>query len=131
MLGLFFAGAIAPLVLVPLVPVLDWPLEVQWIPAVIAAFMVVYALALIPARLVLSEDGLWQKLLISELRLRWENMVEWRYTIGPEGDYLWIMDRDGRKHELKRWLVFGRRLAELAAVLQERGIKGEIRKLRQ
>jgi len=90
MLGLLFAGAIAPLVLVPLVPTLGWPLIVQWILTGVAAFIVVSALTLIPTKLVLSDDGLWQKLLVSELRLRWEDMVEWRYTIGPEGDYLWV-----------------------------------------
>jgi hypothetical protein len=131
MVGLLFAGAVAPLVLIPLVPSFGWPLAVQWILAGVAAFMVVYALTIIPTRLVLSDDGLWQKLLLSELRLRWEDMAEWRYTIGPEGDYLWIRDRDGRKHQPKRWLVFGQRMAEFAAVLQERGIKGEIKKLRK
>ena len=131
MLRLLFTGAIAPLVLVPLVPTLGWPLVVQWVLAGVAAFIVLYAFTLIPTKLVLSDDGLWQKLLVSELRLRWEDMVEWRYTTGPEGDYLWIRDRNGRKHQPKRWLVFGRRMADFAVVLQERGIKGEIRKLRK
>lgn len=103
---------------------------VQWILAGVAVFLAVYALTLIPTRLVLSDAGLSQKLLVSELRLRWEDMVEWRYTIGPEGDYLWIQDRDGRKHQPKRWLVFGKRIAEFVAVLRERGIKGEIQNLK-
>jgi len=42
-----------------------------------------------------------------------------------------VRDRDGRKHQPKRWLVFGQRMADFAAVLQERGIKGEIQNLRK
>ncbi len=131
MVGLLFAGAIGPLALIPLVPVLGWPLAIQWILAGVATFLVVYALTLIPTRLVLSDEGLWQMLLLTELRLRWEDMTEWRYTIGPERDYLWIRDRDGRKHQPKRWLVFGQRMAEFAAVLQARGIHGEIQRLKR
>jgi hypothetical protein len=131
MSGLLIVGAIAPLGIIPLIPALGWPSTIQWILAVVAAFMVVYTLVLIPTKLILSDDGLWQKLLFSELKLRWEDMAEWQYTIGPEGDYLWIKDRVGRKFQPKRWLVFGQRMTELAAVLQERGIKGELRKLKR
>jgi hypothetical protein len=131
MIGLLIVGAVAPLGIIPLIAALGWPHVVQWILAGVAVFMVAYALTLLPTQFVLSDEGLWQKLLFSELRLRWEDMAEWRYTVGTEGDYLWIKDRAGRKHRPKRWLVFGQRMTEVVGVLQEKGIKGEVLKTRR
>ena len=131
MAGLLIAGAVAPLGTIALIPTLGWPPVIEWILAGVAAFMVAYALTLLPSKLVLSDEGLWQRLLVSELRLRWEDMAEWQYTIGPEGNYLWIKDQIGRKHHPKRWLLFGRRIAEVIEILQEQGIKGEVVELKR
>jgi hypothetical protein len=129
--GLLILGAVAPLGVIPLVPVLGWPQIVQWILVGVTALLVVYSLTLLPTKLVLSDEGLWQKLLVSDFRLRWEDMAEWQYIIGPEGNYLWIKDQVGRKHRPKRWLVFGRRIAEVVEILQEKGINGKIVKLKR
>ena len=128
---LLFGGAIAPLAILPLIPKLGWPTITYWIIDAVELGLLLYALTLVSTKLVLSDEGLWQKLLFSELRLRWEDMVEWRHVSGPNGDYLWIRDRTGRKHQPKRWLVFGRRIAKVVEILQEKGIKGEIVNLKR
>ena len=102
--------------------------------------MGVYALTLLRTRLVISDEGVYQKLLFSESRLRWEDMVEWRHCDGGEkfeaGEFrertkgkwhfieFWVKDKTGKKHYLKRWLVFGRRSQQVAEIMRERGIDG-------
>jgi hypothetical protein len=140
MFGLLVVGAMAPLVIIPLIPSLSWPKVTAWGIGGVALVMVGYALALLPTRLVISDDGIWQKLLCSELRLRWEDMVEWRHCDGgaefEDGQQrewtknrwhsieFWVKDKAGRKHHFKRWLVFGRRSKQIAGIMRERGIEG-------
>jgi hypothetical protein len=138
--GLLLVGAIAPLLILWLIPTLGWPPVTAWIIGGVALAMVVYALTLLPTQLVISEEGIWQKLLFSELRLRWKDMVEWRHCDGgaefEEGELrertmnrshsieFWVKDKTGRKHHFKRWLVFGRRSKQVAEIMRERGIEG-------
>ena len=125
MFALLIAGATGPLVLLPLIPALGWPPILKWILAGVAVFMAGYALTLLPTKLVLSEEGLWQKQLLSELRLRWTDMAEWRYVRVQDVERFWIRDWTGKKHELKRWLVFGtQRSTQVAAVLRQKGVAG-------
>jgi|GEM_PF-3769453 hypothetical protein len=102
--------------------------------------MLVYAFMLLPTRLFISADGIWQKLLFSEWRLPWEDIVEWRYCqSGVElesgemrqrtkgrwhGNQFWVRDKAGKKHYFKGWLVFGRRAQQVAQLMRERGIEG-------
>ncbi len=140
MFGLLIVGAVAPLGILPVARAEDWPSPVSWNLAGIAVFIAGYALALLPTRLVISDDGVIQKLLLSESRLRWEDLVEWRYCIeGPDFEKgemraqtkdrwhsieFWVKDKTGRKHHFKRWLVYGQRSKQVADILRERGIAG-------
>jgi hypothetical protein len=106
----------------------------------VTIFMVVYALILLPTRLVISDEGITQKLLFSESRVRWEDMVEWRDCISGEefekgemktqtkgkwhSTEFWVKDKTGRKHCFKSWLVFGTRSKQVADILRERSIEG-------
>ncbi len=140
MFGLLITGAFAPLGMLLLVRTEGWPPVTAWILVGISAFMMVYALTLLPTRLVVSEEGISQKLLFSEARLRWEDMVEWRHCVGgPEHEIrelreqtknkwhfteFWVKDKTGKQHHFKRWLVSGRRSKHVADIMRERGIPG-------
>jgi len=140
MLGLLFAGAIAPLALIPLTPTLGCPAATKLVIAGVEIAIFLYACMLLPTKLVISDDGLCQHLLFSELRLRWEEMAEWRHCDGgaefEDGEMrertnkklhskeFWIRDKTGKRHHLKRWLVFGRRSKQVADIMRERGIGG-------
>jgi len=140
MLGLLVVGAIAPLAILPLIPTLGWPVATACIIGGVSVGMMLYALTLLPTQLVISDDGIWQKLLFSELRLRWEDVVEWRHCDGGaecedremrdrtknrlHSTEFWVRDKAGKKHQLKRWLVFGRRSKQVADIMRERGIEG-------
>ncbi len=125
MFGLLLAGAIALLVLLPLVPKLELPANTSWGVAGVSVALVVYALTLLSAKLVVSDEGLWQKQLGSELRLQWEDMEEWRYVRVQDVEYFWIRDRAGNQHQLKSWLVFGKeRSQRLAQILRQDGVVG-------
>ncbi len=140
MLGLLLVGAVAPLVILLMVPTIGWPPVTAWIIAGISVFMILYALALLPTRLEISDDGIFQKLIVSEARLRWEDLVEWRHCDGgaefEEGKFraqtkgrwhlieFWVKDKRGKKHHFKRWLVFGQRSKQVADIMRERGIEG-------
>ena len=138
--SLLLAGAIAPLAFIPLIPALGWPPVTKLVLNGVEVAVVLYALTLLPTKVVISDDGLWQKLLFSELRLRWEDMVEWRHCDGGaeyeeaemrertrnklHSKEFWIRDRTGKKYHLKRWLVFGKRSKQVAEIMRERGIEG-------
>ena len=137
---LLIVGAVAPLGILPLVRAQGWPVEAEWALVVVAVILLVYALMMLPTRLVISDDGVYQKLLFSELRLRWEDLVEWRHCDGgaefEEGEMrsrtknkwhnieFWVKDKTGKTHHFKRWLVFGRRSRQVAEIMRERGIVG-------
>lgn len=102
-----------------------WPPIVSWILGAVAVFMVVYSLTLLPTKIEVTDEGLFQKQLVSELRLPWSDIAEWRYFKVQDVEGFWIRDRRGKKHDLKKWLVFGkRRSQQLAQVMRERGIDG-------
>jgi hypothetical protein len=125
MFVLLIVGAVAPLGVLPLIPAFNWPPVTAWILAGVAVFMVVYALMLLPTKLEVSDEGLLQKQLLSELRLSWSDIAEWRYVRVRDGEGFWIRDQSGRKHNLKSWLVFGkRRSQQLVQVMRARGIVG-------
>ena len=125
MFGLLIVGALAPLVIIPLVPALGWPSVTEWILAGIASFMAAYALTLLPTKLVVSDDGLFQKQLLSEVRLSWPEIAEWRYVRVQDVEGFWVRDKRGKKHTLKSWLVFGtRRSKQLAELLRQKGVVG-------
>ena len=140
MSGLLVVGALAPLGMLSLIRSLGWPPAAVWIVAGVAVFIIVYALTLLPTRLVISDEGIYQKLLFSRSRLRWEDVVEWRHCDGgaefEEGELraqiknmwhsieFWVKDKTGKKYHFKRWLVFGRRSKLVADILRERGIAG-------
>ena len=63
---------------------LGWPSETKMVIIGVEIALALYALTLLPTKLVISDDGLYQKLLFSEFRLRWEEMVEWRHCDGGE-----------------------------------------------
>jgi hypothetical protein len=74
---------------------------------------------------VLSDDGLCQKQLFSELRLGWKDIAEWRYIRVQDVEGFWILDRTGKRHDLKHWLVFGKqRSKQVAEVLRQMGVVG-------
>jgi hypothetical protein len=124
--GLLIVGALVPLGILPLIPAFGWPPVTAWILGGLAVFMVVYALTLLPTKLEVSDAGLYQKQLLSELRLPWSDIAEWQYFRVQDVEGFWIRDRRGKKHDLKRWLVFGkRRSQELARVMRERGVAGK------
>jgi hypothetical protein len=53
------------------------------------------------------------------------HIAEWRYVRVQDVEGFWIRDRRGRKHDLKSWLVFGkRRSQQLAQAMRARGIDG-------
>ena len=117
-----------------------WPPVMFWVLVGVAIFMAAYALTLLPTRLVISDEGVCQKLFFSELRVRWEDIVEWRHCDGGEefevGDLraqtkskwhsieFWVKDKTGRHYHFKRWLVFGRRSKLIADIMREQGIAG-------
>jgi hypothetical protein len=81
--------------------------------------------ALLPTKLVLSDEGLIQKQLLSELRLKWTDIAEWRYFRVQDVEGFWIRDKAGKQHDLKRWLVFGMRRSKLVAeILRQKGVVG-------
>ena len=125
MFGLLLVGAIAPLAILPMVSALEWPPLTKLIIAAAEVVMLVYALTLVPTKLVLSDDGLWQKQLFSQLRLQWKDIAEWRYVKALEYEDFWIRDCAGKKHHLKRWLVFGKvRSGQVAEIMREKGVVG-------
>jgi hypothetical protein len=125
MFGLLVGGAIAPLALIPILPELGWPPIVKWIIAALAVFIMIYALTLIPTKLVLSDEGLCQTQLFSELRLRWTDIAEWRYIRVQDVEGFWIRDAAGKKHELKHWLVYGKKRSKtVAEFLRQKGVFG-------
>jgi hypothetical protein len=140
MIILLVAGGLAPLALLGLVRAEGWPSVTAWILVGVAVFILVYALLLLPTRLVVSDEGIWQQLVFSEWRLRWGEIVEWRHCDGgaefEQGAFreqtkgkwhfieFWVRDKTGRKHYLKRWLVFGKRSRQIAEIMRERGIAG-------
>lgn len=140
MFALLALGAVASLGILPVVRAEGWPPMVAWILIGVAGCLLLYALTLLPTRLIISDEGVYQRLLFSESRLRWEDMVEFRHCVGgaefEDGELrgqtrnrwhfieFWIKDRAGRRHYYKRWLVFGRRSKQVADILRERGICG-------
>jgi hypothetical protein len=138
--ALLALGAAATFGIIPVVRVERWPPSVAWVLIGVALFLFLYALTLLPTRLVISDEGIYQRLLFSESRLRWEDMVEFRHCDGgaefEEGELraqtlgkwhtmeFWIKDKAGRKHHFKSWLVFGKRSRQIADILRERGIGG-------
>src|SRR5882672_1311090 len=120
MSGLLLVGAVAPLGILPLIRAEGWPSVIAWLIVAASVFMIAYALTLLPTRLVISDEGVHQKLLFSESRLRWEEMVEWRHCEGgaefESGEFrertknrwhfieFWVKDKTGKKHHFKRWL---------------------------
>jgi hypothetical protein len=140
MLALLLAGAVAIGFLSTDTMLVGLPPSSSVYFIVVSTALVLYAFSIAPTRLVLSDDGLWQKTMFSELRLRWDDMVEWRHCEeGPDfeapekrastmgkwhGKEIWIRDKSGRKHYLKRWLVFGKRSRQLADWMRSKGIQG-------
>src|SRR4029079_14881018 len=125
MFGLLLFGALGPLVILPMVSSFGWPPVVTWILGAVAMVMVVYALTLLPTKLEVSDEGLYQRQMLSELRLSWSDIAEWRYFRLQDVEGFWIRDRTGTKYHLKKWLVFGKqRSQQLAQAMRERGIDG-------
>lgn len=122
---LLIAGALAPLAVFPLIHTLGWPPITHWIIAAVSVFMAAYALTLLPTKLILSDEELCQKQLLSELRLRWTDIAEWRYVRVQDVESFWVQDKSGKKHELKHWLVYGKkRSRQVAEVLRHKGVIG-------
>jgi hypothetical protein len=91
------------------------------------AAVVSYGISLIPTRLTLSDEEVWQKLTWSDLRLRWGDITEWQYVEGDEGNNFWIRDRSGKKHQLKGWLVCSkRRVNQVVEIMRQKGIPGTV-----
>ena len=125
MFGLLIVGAVAPLVFLPMVSAFGWPRVTKLIIIAVEVVMFLYAFTLVPTKLIFSDDGLRQKQLFSELRLQWKDIVEWRYVKALDYEDFWVRDRTGRKHHLKRWLVFGKaRSNQVAGIMREKGVVG-------
>jgi len=125
MFGLIILGAIATFAFIPLIRMFGWPPMTKWILVGIAFLLVVYALTLLPTRLVVSDEGLYQKQLFLDLRLSWSEIAEWRYVRVQDVEGFWIRDNNGKKYNLKKWLVFGkRRSRQLAEIMRQKGIAG-------
>ena len=125
MFWLLIAGALALLAVIPAVGKLALSGVVTWICLGLAVCMFVYALTLLTTKLEASKDGLRQKQLLWDLQVPWSEIAEWRYERGQDGEAFWIVDRRGNKHDLKKWLVYGKqRSKQLADVMREKGIAG-------
>jgi hypothetical protein len=125
MFGLFITGAVGLLAILPLIRALGWPPITNFCILGADLALVAYALTLLPTKLILSEEGLCQKQLLSELKLQWSDIAEWRYTRVQDVESFWIQDRKGNNHELKHWLVFGeQRSKQVAEVLRQNGVTG-------
>jgi hypothetical protein len=125
MFWLMIGGAMTPLAILPLVSALSWPPVTKLMIAGAECGLMIYALTLLPTKLVLSDEGLREKRLFSELRLAWNEIAEWRYINHWWYPHFWIQDSAGREHHLKRWLVFGKdRSRRVAEIMRERGIVG-------
>jgi len=115
-----------PVAILPLISMLGWPALVKWVVVAVEVVMLVYAFTLLPTKLVLSDDGLLQQQLFSHLRLPWTDIAERRYVRVTQHEDFWILDSTGKKHHLKRWLVFGqRRSKQVAEVLRQKGVAGK------
>ena len=63
--------------------------------------------------------------LLSELQLPWSEIAEWRYVRRDGVESFWIRDKKGKRYDLKKWLVFGkRRSRQVAEIMRERKITG-------
>jgi hypothetical protein len=125
MFCLLIVGAIVPMAIIPFVSVLNWPPVTKLIIAAAEFGLVVYALTLLLTKLVLSEEGLYEKQLFSELKLQWNEIAEWRWVKDSWCPDFWILDNTGKKYQLKRWLVFGRnRSRQVVEIMRSRGIVG-------
>src|SRR5262245_52299961 len=82
MFALLALGAIALLGILLLVQAGGWPPLATWILVGVAVCLLLYALTLLPTRLVISDEGVRQRLLFSESRLRWDDIVEFRHCDG-------------------------------------------------
>ena len=57
--------------------------------------------------------------------MQWKDIVEWRYVRALDHEDFWVRDSTGKKHHLKRWLVFGkRRSKQVAEIMREKGVVG-------
>ncbi len=123
--GLLLTGGVALAALAAMVPALGFPIVARNCLIGAAVGLVIYALTLLPTKLVLSQEGLCQKQLLTELNLQWGDIAEWRYIRSYDGEVFWIRDKRGTKHEFKHWLVFGkRRSKQVAELLRQNGVLG-------
>lgn len=123
--GVLIAGASGLLAIIPVITELGLPPITEWSMLGVAVVIATYALTLIPAKLVLSDEGLCQNQLFSELNLQWKEIAEWRYERGYDGEVFWIRDKAGKRRYLKGWLVCGKnRSKRVAEVLRQKGVVG-------
>jgi hypothetical protein len=105
--------------------VLGWSSVAKWVIVAVELVMVVYALTLLPTKLVISDEGISQQQLFTKLSLSRSDIAEWRYIRVTQFEDFWILDNFGRKHHLKRWLIFGKqRSQQLAEALRQKGVVG-------
>jgi len=79
--AILLAGALAPFAIFPSIPSMGWPPIVKSIIIGGQIALIVYAAMILPTKLVISDEGIRQKLLISEVRLRWEEIAEWWHCV--------------------------------------------------
>jgi len=70
-LGVLVAGASAPLVLIPMISALGWPPAAKLVIAGVAIAIFLHTFMLAPTKLVISDDGLWQRLLLGAGKISW------------------------------------------------------------
>jgi hypothetical protein len=123
--GSLVTSALVPLALLPLATEFDWPTYVKYLIVLVGFLTMLYACSLVPTRLVVSEDGLLQKEIFSDLHLRWTEITEWRCVSVAQYQDFWVRDRAGKTHHLGRWLIFGReRSRQIAELMRRKGISG-------
>jgi hypothetical protein len=86
--------------------------------------LALFATALLPTELDISDDGFRQSVLISKFHVRWENLVEWHLSRTQDINVFWLKDRAGKQYNLKTWLILGQRSRQITKILRDKGIPG-------
>lgn len=90
----------------------------------VAGLLVIYVLSLLPDKIEVSDEGIKQRTLLHRFKIRWEDMVEWRFSKTVDINIFWIKERNGKMHNLKTLLLMGMRTNQVIRFLRDRGIPG-------
>jgi len=86
--------------------------------------LVLYILSVLPAKIELSDEGIRQRTIVQRFKVRWEDIVEWRFSKTQDINIFWIKDKAGKTHHLKTLLLMGMRTNQVIRALRDKGIPG-------